>query len=202
MGKLFEPFHRERAQQKGRSRAWGQRGLFKWIGVLSLGLMAIALYPAPAQSAERIIMIYGPFKFTLSIKSLEAYATEGKIDQEFAFYARRFDQQKLTQLRQTLQRRYTMTSVEMYRMMQVPMVQDFLHGLGQVINVPGGDNGFYAIESALLLTPRNRKDWTMVDVMRQFPTDIEINTARAFKLLNSSPPSDTTACDASGGLFH
>jgi hypothetical protein len=152
------------------------------IGVGALVGMAIVLFTAtPAKSAERIYLKYGPLLFSLSVESLATFVQTGEITPEFALYARQFDQTTRQQLRQALQQPYTMDEVAVYRMTEIPVVVDFLKGLGEVINTPSGLNGFYAIRSAVVLAAAEPGDWTLMDVIRHFPTDIRIDAELAMK---------------------
>lgn len=148
-----------------------------------LGLItgAIVLTASPVQAAERIYLEVGPLLFSLSVASLETFVQEGKITREFARYANQVDQQTREQIRQALQHPYEMDEVTMYRLTEIPVVADFLQGLGEVINTPSGINGFYAIRSALVLAAAQKGSWTIMDVIHQFPTDIRINTALAMQ---------------------
>jgi hypothetical protein len=149
-------------------------------GIL-LGMGAIVLTTSPVQAAEQIYLEVGPLLFSLSVESLETFVQEGKITKELARYANQFDQPMREQIRQTLQRPYEMDEVTVYRLTEIPVVTDFLRGLGEVINTPSGINGFYAIRSALVLAAAQEGSWTLMDVIRQFPTDIRINTELAMK---------------------
>lgn len=145
------------------------------------GILTTLLCPQSAQSAEQIYFQVGPLLLPLSVESIAIYVNEGRITPEFALYAGQFDRQELEQLRQALQRPYQMDQVAVDRMTQTPIVEDFLQGLGQTIQTPSGINGFYAIRSALLLTASEQNTWTMLDVLRNFPTDIRIDVAAAMK---------------------
>jgi hypothetical protein len=164
--------------------------------------LAIVFTPEPAASAEQIYFEYGPLLFSLSLDALETFAEKGKITREFSPYASRFDPQMLTQLRQMFQRSYTMDEVALDRMLQTPILEDFLQSLGQVINTPSGLNGFYAIRGALVSAAAEEGNWTVLDVMQRFPTDIRIDTALAMDWFNpaqasSEPQSSSAACEAS-----
>lgn len=156
------------------------RKLEKQIGLM-IGMGAIVLTATPVQAAERIYLEVGPLLFSLSVESLETFVQEGEITKEFARYANQFDPQTQEQIRQGLQRPYEMDEVTMYRLTKIPVVADFLQGLGEVINTPSGINGFYAIRSALVLAAAQEGSWTIMDVIRQFPTDIRIDTALAMQ---------------------
>src|SRR5690242_16217466 len=66
----------------------------------------------PALVAERITFSFAPFgEFYLSADALELFAKQGKIDSEFAFYAKRFTPQQLALLRSLLQQRFAISPV-------------------------------------------------------------------------------------------
>ena len=149
-----------------------------------IGIMFAVCLPKPAISAERIYLLYGPFKFSLSVEALEIYANEGKITAEFAFYANQFDGQTLVKLREMLQKRYYLNQVTLYRLAHSPMVKEILKSIGQIISTHQSRNGFYAIRGALISAAANQNGWTFIDFMRHFPTQgISINTERAMELL-------------------
>lgn len=149
------------------------------VGVL------VVLAPQPALSAEYIYFKMGPLLLPLPTSALETYVNEGRITPDFAPYARQFSDQELAQLRQALQRPYAMDQVAVDRMTQTPIVEDFLQGLGQTIQTESGINGFYAMRGALILAAAESGDWTLLDVIRAFPTNIRIDVAPALKLFRS-----------------
>ncbi|WP_013324559.1 alpha/beta hydrolase [Gloeothece verrucosa] len=141
--------------------------------ITSLGIVLVILTPKPALSAERLYLIYGPFKFSLSVESLEIYAKEGKITKEFAFYASHMDKASLLNLRQTLQQTHKIDGVQFSRLLRTPIMEDMLKSMGDIFSTHYGYNGFYAIRSALILAAFNQTQdgWTAIDIMRYFPTD-------------------------------
>lgn len=170
----------------------------KHIFLVSLTIALIAFTPLPVLAAETIYFEYGPLLFPLSVQALETYAQTGTITPEFATYAHRFSPQQLHQLRQLLQHQFAMDESTLYRMTEaVPIVNDFLKGMGQMIETPAGLNGFYALRGALLLAAAESGNWTVLDVIHRFPTDIRIDTARAMQYMKSSPSQNTNECSAS-----
>ncbi len=151
-----------------------------------LAIISTFLLPKPAISAERIYLLYGPLKFSLSVEALETYAIEGKITSEFAFYAKQFDEPTLLKLRQMLRKRYDLNPVTLYRFTHTPMVEEILKRMGQIISTHPSRNGFYAIRGALILAATHQQGWTLIDVMRHFPTQgISIKTELAMELLTT-----------------
>lgn len=149
----------------------------------------MSLTPLPAFSAEKVYLIYESFRFTLSIDALEIYANEGRITKEFAFYASRFDEKTLIELRETLQKRHTIDGVRFSRLLKTPLMEDLLKSMGKIFSTHPNYNGFYAIRGALVLAAIHQDEdgWTAIDVMRHFPTkSISIDTQLAAKMLKNS----------------
>ena len=151
-----------------------------------VGILLTVLLPKPAISAEQIYLLYGPFKFSLSVEALEIYATEGRITPEFAFYANQFDEPTLLKLRRMLQKHYYLDRVTLYRFTHTPMVEEILKRTGQIISTHPQRNGFYALRGALISAASHQTGWTFIDVMRHFPTQgISIQTELAMELLTT-----------------
>ena len=117
----------------------------------SLGTMSMALKPKPSLGAEQIsfsLPVLG--EFHLSVDSLEIFAKEGTITEDFEFYTRFMDEQTLAQLRQALQQKFEVSPTTIFKMGNAPIGEDFLKQIGEVIYTHPGRNGIYAIRSALL----------------------------------------------------
>lgn len=159
----------------------------KWFNLIwgSFWLLATPFLAKSAACAEKLYLIFGPLKFSLSVESLEIYAEEGKITKEFAFYANQFESETLRQLRLTLLKRHTIDAVRFSRLLRTPLMEDLLRKMGEIFSTHNGYNGFYAIRGALILAALNQGEegWTVIDVMRYFPTEgIWLNTERAMDL--------------------
>ena len=157
-----------------------------FIGLLaSLGTMSMGLKPKPSLGAERIsfsLPVLG--EFHLSVNSLEVFAKEGKITPEFQYYARFLDEQTLTRFRKILQKQFEVSPTTMFRVTKMPMGEDFLRQIGEVIYTHPGRNGIYAIRSALILAAADSEGLTPINVLRHFPTqEIQLNTKLIFSLL-------------------
>lgn len=77
---------------------------------MSFGVLSTVLTAIPALGAERLSFSYPPFgDFSLSIESLEVFAKQGKVTDNFAFYAKCATPQQLAQLRDLLNRRFAVS---------------------------------------------------------------------------------------------
>ena len=144
---------------------------FIFIGLLaSLGTTSLALKPQPSLGAERIsfsLPVFG--EFNLSVDSLEVFAKEGKITKEFNFYAKRFDEKTLAQLRQILQRKFEFSTTAIYKQTNSPIGKRFLRQMGKAIYTNPERNGIYAIRAAVLLATTDEAGLTPINVLRKFP---------------------------------
>lgn len=153
-----------------------------------LGTLSVALKPKPSLGAERIsfnLPVLG--EFHISVDSLDIFAKEGRITQDFAFYARFLDEQTLTQLRRALQQPFDVDPATIFKISNAPIGEDFLKQIGEVIYTHPNRNGIYAIRAALLLAASDPEGLTAINVMRQFPTkEIQIDTASIFSLIKET----------------
>ncbi|MCC0179787.1 alpha/beta hydrolase [Waterburya agarophytonicola K14] len=162
---------------------------------ISAGLSVMLLQPQSALSAEKVQLIYGPFRGKISIKSLEKYAETGEMTREFRLYSKFLDKETLIQLRYWLNNRFESDRVEVYRFTNTSEGEKFLTDLGTAIKTHPERNGLYAIRSALIEAadkPSSSDGWTIIEAMYHFPTeDLQINTRDLFKLQKFWSASDT-----------
>ena len=167
-----------------------------------LGLVTIAFKPQPAISAEKVKLIYGPFKGNISVESLEKYAKTGEMSGEFRLYSKFVKPKTLAQLRYWLNNRFQSDRIEVHDFTNSPEGEKFLTELGTAIKTHPQHNGFYAIRSALIKAadkPNDSDGWTIIEAMTHFPSeDLQINTRDLFKLQKfwSASDDNSTALEA------
>ncbi|MDJ0650138.1 MAG: alpha/beta hydrolase [Xenococcaceae cyanobacterium MO_188.B19] len=151
----------------------------------SLGTAFMELKPKASLGAERITFSFPVVgQFNLSVDSLAVFAEEGKITPEFEFYAKRLDDKTLSRFREALQERFDVSPTTVSRVTNMPMGENFLRQLGEVIYTHPKRNGIYAIRSALILAAADAEGLTFINFMRHFPTqDIQLNTQLIFTLI-------------------
>lgn len=153
----------------------GRRFFFPLLVICSLAFTLTAL---PVIAADRIYFNYGPLDFSISVQSLEKFAKEGTVDSELAFILNRVSPEQKAQLRNLLNSRYQFNSVLMSRFFYSSFGERLLTYLGELIQLDKGQNGWYGIRSALILSTADSDGLSAINFLRKFPTNMRLNTKR------------------------
>ena len=158
-----------------------------WLGLVlsSLGwLLPNAVMTPSSLAAERIYFSYGAIERTISVASLEAYAKEGKIDDDLATYAEYVNPQRLIQLQRVLQARIQLSPVAVSQFLYTPVGETLLERLGEVIQTEARQPGFYALRAALILAAADRDGLSLLSVLEKFPTrSVRIDLGRSLEIM-------------------
>ena len=158
-----------------------------WLGLVlsSLGwLLPNAVMTPSSLAAERIYFSYGAIERTISVASLEAYAKEGKIDDDLATYAEYVSAQRLIQLQRVLQARIQLSPVAVSQFLYTPVGETLLQRLGEVIQTEARQPGFYALRAALILAAADRDGLSLLSVLEKFPTrSVRIDLGRSLEIM-------------------
>ena len=140
------------------------------VGLTLCSLFSTVLTTIPAFGAERIIFSLKPFgEFYLPIHSLEVFAKQGKIDNEFKFYASRATPRQLAQLRNLLTSRFNVTPTLVSQFTYSSTGETVVRRLAEILLTDSGKNGFYALRAALILSAAEPDGFTFLNVLRRFP---------------------------------
>ncbi|BAB72926.1 alpha/beta hydrolase [Anabaena sp. FACHB-709] len=158
----------------------------RFLKYLSLGLLSTCFAAKPGLSAERISLFYPPFgEFSLPVSSLETFAKEGKIDSDLQFYAQRATPAQLAQLREFLQQRFDVTPTFISQITYSPIGEQVLQRLGDIVQTDSRRNGFYALRSALILSAAKPQGFSVINVLRNFPSDnLRLNFSEGVRIVD------------------
>lgn len=153
--------------------------------VFSIGLLP-ALTAYPVLGAERLTLSFGILEESIPINSLEKYAETGKIDDDLAVYAQYADKKQLTQLRKVLVTPIPLNIVNVSQFLYTSIGERLLEKLGEIIQTDSRLSGFYAIRAALILAAAEPNNFTLLNVLRKFPTrSISINLDRSLQIADT-----------------
>lgn len=143
----------------------------------SLGLFPIALFSQSALSADRITTYIGPAQVSITVDELEQFAQTGEASGNLNLLLSAFNENAQTQFRQVLNAPIRTSPEAIARLSYIPMVEQVLQSLGHALQTDSGLNGFKALRSSIILASANHPEgWTLLDLMRQYPTnDVRLN---------------------------
>lgn len=176
-----------------RSEIWADRNsdLIKlkttWLRtVLGMGVLSLVLQAGAALGANRITISYGLLERSITVDSLEQYATDGSIAKDLRGYTQYLNEDQEEQLRQVLTARANLGIVAVSQFLYTAQGEILLQRLGEVVRTDSNLSGFYAIRSALILAAADPDGLTMLNVLKQFPlSNIRIDLNRTLQLLGN-----------------
>jgi predicted dienelactone hydrolase len=155
----------------------------KQLCSLVLGIASVIVTLNSASAAEKIKLNYGLLSFSLSVESLAKLAQEGRIEPELAFYLKFLSDKQQNDLQKLLRSPYEVDPIIVSRMGHTSVGKKLLKDIGNLIQTPSGQNGFYALRAAVVLAAADPEGCTPITFLQKLPTDIEINIADVFKLV-------------------
>lgn len=159
------------------------------IGVcVGVSLLLAVFKVKPVLSAERVVFsipVLGDFY--VAVDSLETFAETGEITPDFNFYAKRLSPRALDRLRRVLRHNLDVSLTNVWRLTTMPMGEDYLKRVGQIVSTHPNRNGFYALRSALILAAADTEGLNLLNIIRQFPTkDMRLDTNLIISLVRES----------------
>jgi len=141
-----------------------------WFRFLILAIVTIFLTAIPVRAAERLHFSYGLFERSVSVSSLEAYAEDGTVNADLRFFLKFFGSDIEEEFQKALNTRYELDPVAVSQSFYDPIGETSLRYIGRGIQTGGRLNGMYALRSALVQAAAEPGGFTILDVLRQFPT--------------------------------
>ncbi|MEM7771733.1 MAG: alpha/beta fold hydrolase [Cyanobacteria bacterium P01_A01_bin.37] len=129
------------------------------------------MLPTQVRAAETIYANIGPAERTISVDSLEIFVEEGQLPDDLKMFNRVLEPDVLEQIRQLLKQPINTNVVEASQLTYSPLGEDFLRRLGTIIQTEAGQNGLYAMRSAIILAADEPDGLTLLNVLRYFPTE-------------------------------
>ncbi|MGB3651767.1 MAG: alpha/beta hydrolase [Rivularia sp. (in: cyanobacteria)] len=169
-----------------------------WLNIVLSSIITCALpvlTPSRAVSAERLKLSFGIVERSISVNTLEQYAKTGQVNDELAAYLKYVPQSRREELRQVLLAPIPLGAVEVSQFLYSPIGEKLLENLSQVVqrkyrnsaeiskNDLRRSSGFYATRSALILAAINKENFTLLNILRKFPSKtLSIDLFRSFEI--------------------
>jgi predicted dienelactone hydrolase len=147
------------------------RALRTLFAGLSLPLMAIS----PVHAGELLSFSYGPLIRSLRISSLQAFAKDGSVAEDLAFFLQFTPANKRAELRSALVQRADIDPLLVSQFFNSRIGSDVLERLGRGITLQRGGNGKFALRSALVGAAFSSDGLSLLSVLQQLPTNIQLH---------------------------
>ncbi|GFE70514.1 alpha/beta hydrolase [Chroococcus sp. FPU101] len=144
------------------------------LKTLAFSFCSAFLTALPVVAAENIFLLYGPLDEPVKVDSLETFAREGKINADLKLFLARASSEQQEKFREVLLKPIEVSPVMLSRFFNSAMGEDVLTRMGRAITIPGGENGKYALRAAIVQAAFEPEGLTLLNVLRKFPTDIEL----------------------------
>jgi len=138
---------------------------------LLLGTAVTLLAALPTQAAETVRFSFWLFERSVSVDSLEAFAEDGTVAPDLVPVLRLLSDEQEADFRNALNSSNTLDVVAVSQSFYDPMGEQALGFLGNVIQTGGRQNGLRAIRAALIQSAAQPEGFTVLDVLRNFPTE-------------------------------
>lgn len=135
-----------------------------------LGIALIGLTLLPVKATEKIYFNYSLLEHSISVDSLESYAKEGVVNSDLEFFLNFLSPETRKEFRTALNTSYRISPVVVSQIFYEPMGEKALSYVGNLIQTGKRQNGLYALRAALILAAAQPQGFTLIDVLRQFPT--------------------------------
>ena len=150
-----------------------------------LGAIVSAFMATPMQAAERLFFFFGPLQLSVYIDSLEKFAEDGTIEKDLALYLNRVDDDAREEFRKALLQPVDVNALQLSRVLNTPIGEMVLDQLGNVVTLPSGGNGQYALRAAITEASFDEEGLTVLNLLQAFPTDIRLNPSWIFSIAKS-----------------
>ncbi len=153
--------------------------------LLCLGLTAFTLHGSVALASERIYVSYLFLERSITVRDLEIYTKERRITGSLIPYARYLKKPQLQRLRQRLQAPVNLTPLTVSQFLYTPVGEQLLRRVEPVVHPKSGQEGFYALRSALISAASDPDGLTALSVLRHYPTqEIALDLTKGLAIFN------------------
>lgn len=139
---------------------------------MGMAMTAIALTAPSGHTAEKVVWDFGPFSRSLTVDALEAYALDGTIDDDLAYYLRRLSPDRQTDVATALTKTREPDIVKLSRWYYAPMGERTLLFLGNLFPTGARLNGQQAIRAALIGAAAADNQTSLLEALHHYPTEV------------------------------
>lgn len=144
------------------------------LGALFAGLSIPLMAARPLHAGELLSFSYGPLIRSLRISSLQAFAKDGSVADDLAFFLQFTPAKQREELRSALVKRADIDPLTVSQFFNSEIGADVLERLGRGITMQRGGNGKFALRSALVGAAFSSEGLSLLNVLQQLPTNMQL----------------------------
>lgn len=154
---------------------------FKFFRVLAV--LISLLVPHRTLAAERVILRYGAFQRSISVRSLENFIEGDRPDSELKPYLDVIlgNPQQIQRFSRTS---FQFDPIKFSQLSYSYAGENVLTAAGRILKSPASQNGFYSLRSTLIQCTLHPDGFSLKNILNFFPTDLEIDLKAAFTALS------------------
>lgn len=148
-----------------------------------------AFFPlSPVIAAKQTILNNQPVKTSIAVDSLAKFANSGTLTPELFFYLNQnqINSEQQSELRNALSQRHQLSTAQITRFFNTDLGEEVLDFLGQYLKVEGGVQGKNALLAAILKASFQPQGLSLIDILTNLPTRVDLNPAKLFEFIHSS----------------
>ncbi|MEO1144015.1 MAG: alpha/beta fold hydrolase [Cyanobacteria bacterium J06638_22] len=142
------------------------------LTALSTSLIAVA----PSALARSITLSFGPFQRRIHVEDLEAFATDGRLQNEAGFVLSQLSEEQRNLVRVALTTELEGIDPVVLSQMSYTRSGEILYQeVGSIIQTESGQNGFRSLRGAALITITDGDGFTPLNFLQNLPTDLRVD---------------------------
>ncbi len=150
-----------------------RRYRYWYLGLLQFALVLLPQVARPSYAAERVILSLGAFERSVSLASIEAYVTEGRVTDELAPLLAQVDAATLAQAQALLSQRLDVNVTTVAQVVYSPQGEFLLDRAGKVFRTGARQPGDRALSAAAILSAADPEEGlSVLNMIRNFPTPV------------------------------
>jgi predicted dienelactone hydrolase len=146
------------------------RHLIRSSTAFALGLLSLGLAGFPGRAAERVYVEYGLLSRYVSVNSLAAFAEQGVVEDDLAFYINLMSPENQENFRTALTATREVDLVPFSQFFNTPMGEQALYFIGSWVKTGGQLNGQKALRAAMIKSAADDGQVSLLEYIQNYPT--------------------------------
>ena len=147
----------------------------------------LTLFSSSSLAAEKVVLKYGPFARSVSVESLQSFASTGKATGDLASLLRVVKSEQRQSMVGLLNTKLPFNVVQVDKLIRSPIGEQFLNEVAVATILPGGSEA-KALRSAVILAAAQDNSVSFGTMLEKYPTKtLTVDLPALMKILKTNP---------------